>query len=227
MSNCIPVLWSYFLLWSNYDLWFHVGSINFIKLNQTIYSHWNDTNSDTTSCMNYWIFSLQNQDIVNLVPHTEEQERSFVIYISIAFALKILDLLHLFIVQCTIDIFFIDWEKPRTRNLQNGDAEKPKEEPVSIWRTYFVANEWNEIQTLRKMNHTFTIVVVLFFLHVVGFGYVATMDPNSNFSIKPDIYRADDSRIFRFALGASIYMLVGKCANGLKITDLIWDVKQV
>lgn len=39
--------------------------------------------------------------------------------------------------------------------------------PVSIWRTYFVANEWNEIQTTRKINPTFQIMAVLFFLEVL------------------------------------------------------------
>lgn len=38
--------------------------------------------------------------------------------------------------------------------------------PVSIWRTYFVANEWNEIQTTRKINPTFQVMAVLFFLEV-------------------------------------------------------------
>lgn len=39
--------------------------------------------------------------------------------------------------------------------------------PVSIWRTYFVANEWNEIQTVRKINPLFQVFAVLFFLEVL------------------------------------------------------------
>lgn len=38
--------------------------------------------------------------------------------------------------------------------------------PVSIWRTYFVANEWNEIQTVRKINPLFQVLATLFFLEV-------------------------------------------------------------
>ena len=38
--------------------------------------------------------------------------------------------------------------------------------PVSIWRTYFVANEWNEIQTVRKINPLFQVLTVVFFLEV-------------------------------------------------------------
>lgn len=47
----------------------------------------------------------------------------------------------------------------------NGEAKRDPS-PVSIWRTYFVANEWNEIQTIRKISPTFQIMAVLFFLEV-------------------------------------------------------------
>lgn len=47
----------------------------------------------------------------------------------------------------------------------SGEA-KSQASPVSIWRTYFVANEWNEIQTIRKINPTFQVIAVLFFLEV-------------------------------------------------------------
>lgn len=47
----------------------------------------------------------------------------------------------------------------------SGEAKSPAS-PVSIWRTYFVANEWNEIQTIRKIDPTFQVIAVLFFLEV-------------------------------------------------------------
>ncbi|MEQ2207178.1 hypothetical protein XENOCAPTIV_008412, partial [Xenoophorus captivus] len=43
--------------------------------------------------------------------------------------------------------------------------------PVSIWRTYFVANEWNELQTIRKISPTFQIMAVLFFLEPIKIRY--------------------------------------------------------
>ena len=54
----------------------------------------------------------------------------------------------------TVDIFFVDWERPRGKISSSGDAKQQvqSETPVSIWRTYFIANEWNEIQTTRKIN---------------------------------------------------------------------------
>ena len=47
-----------------------------------------------------------------------------------------------------------------------GQDEKPTEPSVSIWRTYFVANEWNEIQTARKISNLFQIVLTVLFLNV-------------------------------------------------------------
>ena len=47
--------------------------------------------------------------------------------------------------QSQVDIFLLDWERPRTGNQTGGDNVITVA-PVSIWRTYFIANEWNEIQ---------------------------------------------------------------------------------
>jgi meckelin len=78
--------------------------------------------------------------------------------------------------QVSIDIFFIDWEKPRARSViqppsegkqNNGAALNEKQDgSVSIWRTYFVANEWNEIQAIRKIHFGLQVIITLFFLEV-------------------------------------------------------------
>lgn len=71
----------------------------------------------------------------------------------------------------------MDWERPRsgTKASQEGSSQQAtpafEERPVSIWRTYFVANEWNEIQTARKICPLFQIVVTLLFLEVSKFTY--------------------------------------------------------
>lgn len=105
--------------------------------------------------------------------------------------------LHKLYLQVSVDIFLIDWERPRSkpnRSVQGTDLitlsfceiiielvcfqlrlfsavsgvgdTKHDSSPVSIWRTYFVANEWNELQTIRKICPTFQIMAVLFFLEV-------------------------------------------------------------
>lgn len=68
---------------------------------------------------------------------------------------------HVFLYpQCTIDVFFIDWERPRGKIVTSSDAQqqqKGDETPVSVWRTYFAANEFNEIQSRRKFNPVFQV----------------------------------------------------------------------
>ena len=67
-----------------------------------------------------------------------------------AFALKFLSLCHMICVQCWTDIFLVDWERPKGQQVttvgEAGGKSKKLGNNVSIWRTYFVANEWNEIQ---------------------------------------------------------------------------------
>ena len=70
--------------------------------------------------------------------------------------------------QCRIDIFLLDWEKPAKGQPTNQIAELPPAGGVvSIWRTYFVANEWNELQTIRRGLHPLsTLLTALLFLQV-------------------------------------------------------------
>jgi hypothetical protein len=49
-----------------------------------------------------------------LVIPSDIQQASFSALVVIAFILKTIDILHLIIHQSRIDIFFIDWEKPKT-----------------------------------------------------------------------------------------------------------------
>ena len=74
--------------------------------------------------------------------------------------------------QCNIDIFLIDWERPSTAQQQPTNQIAGHQPPVggvvSIWRTYFVANEWNELQTLRRgLRPLSTLIVGLLFLQVM------------------------------------------------------------
>ena len=101
--------------------------------------------------------------MVYLILPNRENENTFVAYLAAAFALKSLQLLAILANQITVDLFFIDWERPQARAVSNsGDSSKKGEEaPVSIWRTYFAANEWNEIQTIRKINAVSPVILVL------------------------------------------------------------------
>ncbi|XP_077023319.1 meckelin isoform X2 [Tamandua tetradactyla] len=160
----------------------------------------------------YWLIFFKAQKSVSVLLPMPNQEESFVTYVGCAFAMKALQFLHKLISQITIDIFFIDWERPKGKVLKAVEGEggvRSATVPISIWRTYFVANEWNEIQTVRKINPLFQILTVLFFLEVVGFKNLALMDSSSSLSRSPSSYIAPYSRILRYAVSTSLWLVIG------------------
>ena len=89
--------------------------------------------------------------------------------------------------QSQVDIFLLDWERPKAvQGNQTGGENSVTMAPISIWRTYFIANEWNEIQvgkmqyelwsmqifllsipqSLRKINPTLLLFIVTLILQV-------------------------------------------------------------
>nr|XP_004656991.2 meckelin isoform X1 [Jaculus jaculus] len=160
----------------------------------------------------YWLIFFKAQKSVSVFLPRPAQEERFVTYVGCSFALKALQFLHKLISQMTTDIFFIDWERPKGKVLKAVEGEggvRSATVPVSIWRTYFVANEWNEIQTVRKINPLFQILTVLFFLEVVGFKNLAVMDSSSSLSRNPSDYLPPYSRILRYAVCTTIWLVIG------------------
>ncbi|XP_008574634.1 PREDICTED: meckelin [Galeopterus variegatus] len=160
----------------------------------------------------YWLIFFKAQKSVSVLLPMPVQEERFVTYVGCAFALKALQFLHKLISQITIDIFFIDWERPKGKVLKAVEGEggvRSATVPVSIWRTYFVANEWNEIQTVRKINPLFQVLTVLFFLEIVGFKNLALMDSSSSLSRSPPSYIAPYSRILRYAVSTALWLVIG------------------
>lgn len=63
--------------------------------------------------------------------------------------------------QVNVDVFLLDWGKPRTII---DEYAKKREGPLSCWRQLFVANEWNELQTERITNIEATYLFAVLFL---------------------------------------------------------------
>ncbi|XP_073085930.1 meckelin isoform X3 [Manis javanica] len=160
----------------------------------------------------YWLIFFKAQKLAFVLLPGPAQEERLVTYVGCAFALKALQFMHKLISQITIDIFFIDWERPKRSVIKAVEGEgsvRSAAVPVSIWRTYFVANEWNEIQTVRKINPLFQVLTVLFFLEVVGFKNLALMDLSSSLSRSPASYIAPYSLILRYAVSTVLWLVIG------------------
>ena len=104
------------------------------------------------------------------------------------FLQQLIKLSKIFSDMITLDIFFIDFERPKYNNSDNflhgsnkshpgtpsiSSSLKPLSSPspssgecVSAWRNYFIANEWQELITRRKVSIHLHIVAVIGFLMV-------------------------------------------------------------
>jgi meckelin len=164
----------------------------------------------------WWEFFFKLQGTVVVV--TEPTNTQYITLLAIAFSFKFLDVIHLIVTQSTVDVFLIDWEHPDnkpsaldTPGQKTGKAAAGSSS-VSIWRTYFAANEWNEIQTTRKINSVFQIFCSVFFLSVIGFGNWGTMDPFQHYQLdNPNQYYAPMSPLFRFAMIGLVYIITALC----------------
>ncbi|CAF1123716.1 unnamed protein product [Rotaria magnacalcarata] len=144
----------------------------------------------------WWLIFYKRQNRISLVLPTDALQASFTALVVLAFSLKTIDILHLVFRQAMVDIFFMDWEKPKAGIKDD----------VSIWRTYFVANEYQEIQAFRRINVTFQIFFVLFLLKVINLENVATMEPGVNL-FPPNVdYQPGYSSILRVGIAFSMWL---------------------
>uniref|UniRef100_A0A8C4MJF9 Transmembrane protein 67 n=1 Tax=Equus asinus TaxID=9793 RepID=A0A8C4MJF9_EQUAS len=142
----------------------------------------------------YWLIFFKAQKSVSVLLPRPAQEERFVTYVGCAFALKSKE-------DESLLLILSSW--PGEGGVRSATV------PVSIWRTYFVANEWNEIQTVRKINPLFQVLTVLFLLEVVGFKNLALMDSSSSLSRSPSSYVAPYSRILRYAVPSALWLVIG------------------
>lgn len=129
-----------------------------------------------------------------------------------------MDIFHLIIRQGSIDIFFMDWEKPKPgikkTNMnfsfyKNIFIDLGNANSVSVWRTYFVANEFNEIQAFRRISLTFQLFFVLFLLKVINLENVATAQPGVNLFPSSSDYVPGYNGILRVGIAFAMWIATG------------------
>lgn len=179
-----------------------------------------------TSLFYFIVYHNQTETVIFLP--MRNQEKNIRALVVTAFALKLFDVLNLIFVQTSYDIFFIDWERPRAvkshqsvyplqtlnkkkklinvqgnnnqRSLQHDyeASELEKQNAVSGWRKLFVANEWNELQTTRKLRLDIQVCAILLFLVYLDFEKYAVKKEDGEYS-----------RVLRLAIGSLVYLIAG------------------
>ena len=149
-----------------------------------------------TSC--FWLVFFKAQILLFIALPVGNQQITFIVLLLLCFLFRSIQVLYLIWKQTTIEIFLIDWEKSTLTSTTNSS--------VSVWRTYFIANEWSKLQTLRKLNPTLILMITLLFLEVIGLKNLAEHDPNSHITVTTERYSPSHNIILRFSLGVILYL---------------------
>lgn len=158
----------------------------------------------------YWYIFFKLQDTVYvLLPKqetrygTDDDYYVFKFILQTCWVFQSLAILEIIYTQCNAEIFFMDWEKS-TGKLVDENFVKTYDAPVSVWRTLLVANEWNELQAMRRADFGFTLIFVAFVLIGMGQQYLATPQPDEQ-----DYTPGNVNMILRFFIDCSFFMAFG------------------
>jgi len=157
-----------------------------------------------------WLFFFKEQTTVIRVLPTSSQEQLIKALLLAGFIMKFIDVIHIIYTQISFDIFFVDWERPRgSISLNTEGKAKNITTPVSIMRTLFVANEWRELQTTRRIKPTLQLILVIFFLKVVGLEHWSTTDPISRTAVDTNIHFIGEINLtLRVAVVSLTFLLI-------------------
>uniref|UniRef100_A0A8R1DSW6 Meckelin n=1 Tax=Caenorhabditis japonica TaxID=281687 RepID=A0A8R1DSW6_CAEJA len=135
-----------------------------------------------------WLtFAYKNQTYVLYNMLSDDQEKSLFHYIIAALVLKFFGLLFTMGALVFQETFFIDWERQKLKQsdeqgmpLSRDLMKSTEAEPVVIWRTYLIANEWNELQQYRKSSLALQAVVMIVLMEYFQFKNYALVEPEFN-----------------------------------------------
>ncbi|XP_046440894.1 meckelin-like [Daphnia pulex] len=148
----------------------------------------------------YWFMTFRQQEEVTVSLPARQEEQFIKDLVISAFTLKTISVLWMIGEQCNVDIFLIDWESPRPT----------KGEIVSVWRMFFVANEWNELQVARKSSISIQVILVLSTLKVFQFERFSLEIPATYFMADTFL---NYNTVLRLALGLSTYLFFSLAQN--------------
>ena len=163
----------------------------------------------------FFLFYKAQTEVYTMVPLDEaKQVKVFKEMLDVAVSLAAVGVAYLVYWQCDYDIFFLDWERPRTSSTPSGKIDAA---PVSAWRKMFIANEWNELQSRRITSRELTLLLMVLFLEGLNYQNLAIIEPSMG-TEDPRPYQVS-SLLLRFAVGAGLMLIIVACQVVYK---LVW-----
>lgn len=119
----------------------------------------------------YWfIFFKLQERVYCFLPSLDTYDTNFkqfeILFAIVAVAKLILVLFKIIFEQSNLSYFLIDWERPKAEDVKEGDFGSKRE--VNAWRSLFLLNELNELQTYKLIQTDFTLIV--YGIVMEGFG---------------------------------------------------------
>ncbi|VIO94856.1 MGC26979 protein, putative [Brugia malayi] len=160
----------------------------------------------------FTVFAYKMQQIPQYVIFNSKQEEILLTYILVTTVLKLITLLHCNAHLILTKTFFIDWERPHVTFKTNNKAPVSSDvredvdiaQPV-IWRTYLVANEWNELQDYRKTSVGLQMITMIALLNWLKLENWAAITPGLSTNIPVS---TKSTTLSELAIISSIYLTV-------------------
>ena len=112
--------------------------------------------------------------------------------------------------QSSYDIFLIDWERPKFQEHQFNDGEKTdtysrSKFDVNAWRSLFLLNELNELQTYKLISTDFTLLMYALLMEGFGMKYWCSYSP----TLEVHDYSSPQNYVLFFFVTTIIIFVVG------------------
>ena len=236
-SLSLSILWSSFRTWSmmnrNRDLYnrLHIFDWQIIPvfINYFIISVSNILACILLVFIMNRILVFKYQSMMRALIFSDQHQKQFLQYLVIIFICKTIEMIKKLSDSTSIEIFFIDWERPRKRTEQFKRNVSPRISDnvskdstrkmhsgtditdVSIWRSYFIANEWIELSVRRRINIGLHLFLIIFVLETEEFHKFCKLAPQSYLNLLPNKNYADEIPeciAIRIPTIASLYIIM-------------------
>lgn len=209
--------------------------------------------SSAYNCYSFATFKLGIPS-QNLAP-TEELNNSSLGYIQLSLFFKLVGFTHDVYIRVNTDIFFIDWEKPKmlttsqivnyqmsnktdqqtpviSTNLTPSSPGGPSQaltkginQKISFWRPYVVINRWIQMQSMRRLNLTVQLLLLIIVVDATDVLMLASEHPNlysfwsqinseqinSGLVVQESHMNPRMSPAFRALILTSVYVILAGC----------------
>ena len=158
----------------------------------------------------FFVFFKLQDNVQLLLPQdkqlygTQNDYFPFVVTLQVCFFGQVFRMLEIIAAQTNVDVFFLDWEKPRGRiSSKRGDGTKSRFTPVSVWRSLFMVNEFAEMQRCRRYDPDLAFMTLAALLVGADLQYAATPLPTLN-----DLEPGTPDKVLNFFLICFFFLLI-------------------